>query len=45
MKTKQQLIAVFWTTLNQNDGYFLVFLNEKKQEKNLRLLLPFVKSG
>lgn len=31
MKTKQQLSAVHWATMNQKDGYFLVFLNEKKQ--------------
>lgn len=30
MKTKQQLAAACWATVNQNDGYFLVFLNEKK---------------
>lgn len=30
MKTEQQLSAVHWATMNQKDGYFLVFLNERK---------------
>lgn len=34
MKTKEQLTAECWATLNQNDGCFLVFLYEKKPQKN-----------
>lgn len=38
MKTKQQLSAVHWATMNQKDGYFLVFLSEKKTKPDCCLL-------
>lgn len=32
MKTKQQLSAMRWATMNLKDEYFLVFLNEKNHQ-------------